>query len=392
MTESKNMSTGVHSGAVSLTSRTPGNSYGHHPLAEETIRKDKVKALVLSGGMGTRLRPFTYSTPKQLIPVAGKAVLEHVIDNILAAGITDIGVIVGDRSEKIREAMGDGSRFGARITYIHQAQPLGLAHCVLIAREFLGADDFLMYLGDNILSEGITEIARTFTAQRPDAQIVVQKVADPRAFGVAEIDESATVTRLAEKPAVPRSELALIGVYFFTPAIHRAVDSIRPSARGELEITDAIQWLVEHGARVKASEYFGFWADTGSVDAVLESNRRLLDEVRPQRHGEVDDASVLNGPVVLSPGARVVRSRIEGPAYIGPGSVVEDSHLGRYTAIGAGCVVRRTLIEDSIVQDGSSLSDLRRLSGSLIGRTASVTATRRHRLIVGDDSRVEVAS
>ncbi len=361
-------------------------------MAEESIRKDKVKALVLSGGMGTRLRPFTYSTPKQLIPVAGKAVLEHVIDNILAAGITDIGVIVGDRSEKIREVMGDGSRFGARITYIHQAQPLGLAHCVLIAREFLGADDFLMHLGDNVLSEGIMEIARTFTAQRPDAQIVVQKVADPRAFGVAEIDESATVTRLAEKPAVPRSDLALIGVYFFTPAIHRAVDSIRPSARGELEITDAIQWLVEDGACVKASEYSGFWADTGNVDAVLESNRRLLDEVRPQRHGEVDDASVLTGPVVLSPGARVVRSCIEGPAYIGPGSVVEDSHLGRYTAIGAGCAVRRTLIEDSIVQDGSSLSDLRRLSGSLIGRTASVAATRRHRLIVGDDSRVEVAS
>ncbi|WP_086560950.1 glucose-1-phosphate thymidylyltransferase [Streptomyces africanus] len=351
-----------------------------------------MKALVLSGGMGTRLRPFTYSTPKQLIPVAGKAVLEHVIDNILAAGITDIGVVVGPRADQIREVIGDGSRFGARITYIPQAQPLGLAHCVLIAREFLGDDDFLMYLGDNVLPEGITEIARAFAAQRPDAQIVVQKVADPRAFGVAEVDASATVTGLAEKPAVPRSDLALIGVYFFTPAIHRAVGRIRPSARGELEITDAIQWLVKNGGCVKASEYLGFWADTGNVDAVLECNRRLLDELSPQRLGEVDDASDLCGPVVLAPGARVVRSRIEGPAFIGPGSVVEDSHIGRYTAIGGDCTVRHTLMEDSIVQDGSSLSDLRGLSGSLIGRTASVTATRRHRLIVGDHSRVEVAS
>ncbi|GHF08477.1 glucose-1-phosphate thymidylyltransferase [Streptomyces fumanus] len=351
-----------------------------------------MKALVLSGGMGARLRPLTYSTPKQLVPVAGKAVLEHVIDNILAAGITDIGVIVGDRAEQIREVIGDGSRFGARITYIRQAQPLGLAHCVLIAREFLGADDFLMYLGDNVLPEGITDIARTFAAHRPDAQLVVQKVADPRAFGVAEVDASATVTGLAEKPAVPRSDLALIGVYFFTPAIHRAVDRIRPSARGELEITDAVQWLVENGARVKASEYLGFWADAGNADAVLECNRRLLDEVSPRRLGEVDDASELTGPVVLAPGARVVRSRVEGPAFIGPGSLVEDSRIGRYTAIGGNCTVRHTRIEDSIVQDGSSLSHLDGLSASLIGRAASVTAARRHRLIVGDDSRVEVAS
>ncbi|MFI9612476.1 glucose-1-phosphate thymidylyltransferase [Streptomyces sp. NPDC052023] len=351
-----------------------------------------MKALVLSGGMGTRLRPLTYSTPKQLIPVAGKAVLEHVLDNILAAGITEIGVVVGDRADQIRAVMGDGSRFGARITYIPQEQPLGLAHCVLIAREFLGDDDFLMYLGDNVLPEGITEIAGNFAAQRPAAQLVVQKVTDPRAFGVAEVDASNTVTRLAEKPAEPRSDLALIGVYFFTSAIHRAVAEIRPSARGELEITDAVQWLVQNGACVKASEYLGFWADTGSVDAVLECNRRLLDELRPQRLGEVDDASDLTGPVLLAPGARVVRSRIEGPAIIGPGSVVEDSHIGRYTAIGGDCTVRHTLVEDSIVQDGSSLSDVRGLSGSLIGRTASVTATRRHRLIVGDDSWVEVAS
>ncbi|MDQ8707292.1 glucose-1-phosphate thymidylyltransferase [Streptomyces sp. LHD-70] len=351
-----------------------------------------MKALVLSGGMGTRLRPLTYSTPKQLIPVAGKAVLEHVIDNILAAGITEIGMVVGGQGDKIREVIGDGGRFGARITYIPQDQPLGLAHCVKIARDFLGDDDFLMYLGDNVLPEGVAGIAGSFAAHRPAAQLVVQKVADPRAFGVAEVDEDFTVTALAEKPEVPRSNLALIGVYFFTPAIHTAVDAIRPSARGELEITDAVQWLVANGATVKASEYLGFWADTGNVDAVLECNRRLLDELPPQQLGTVDAASRVDDSVVLAAGCRVVNSRIEGPAYIGPGSVVEDSHIGRYTAIGADCSVRHTLIEDSIVQDGSTLSDLPGLSGSLIGRTASVSATRRHRLIVGDDSRVEVAT
>ncbi|MHC0433585.1 glucose-1-phosphate thymidylyltransferase [Streptomyces sp. O3] len=351
-----------------------------------------MKALVLSGGMGTRLRPLTYSTPKQLIPVAGKAVLEHVIDNILAAGITEIGVVVGDQGDKIRDVIGDGGRFGARITYIPQAHPLGLAHCVKISRDFLGDDDFLMYLGDNVLPEGVVDIARSFAEQRPAAQLVVQKVADPRAFGVAEVDENFTVTALTEKPEAPRSDLALIGVYFFTSAIHMAVDAIRPSARGELEITDAVQWLVANGAPVRASEYLGFWADTGNVDAVLECNRRLLDELTPQRLGTVDAASRVTGSVVLAPGSRVVNSRIDGPAYIGPGSVVEDSRIGRYTAIGGDCAVRHTLIEDSIVQDGSQLSDLPGLSGSLIGRTASVSATRRHRLIVGDDSRVEVAS
>ncbi|MFE6856422.1 sugar phosphate nucleotidyltransferase, partial [Streptomyces sp. NPDC057674] len=225
-----------------------------------------MKALVLSGGSGTRLRPFSYSMPKQLIPIINKPVLEHVLDNVRALGIVDVGVIVGDRGPQIAAAIGDGSRLGLDITYIPQDAPRGLAHTVAVARDFLGDDDFLMYLGDNMLPDGIEEIAADFAAERPAAQLLVHKVADPRAFGVAELGPDGTVERLVEKPAVPRSDLALIGVYFFTPAIHEAVAAIEPSARGELEITDAVQWLVERGAAVRASRYEGYWKDTGRVE------------------------------------------------------------------------------------------------------------------------------
>lgn len=355
-----------------------------------------MKALVLSGGSGTRLRPLTHSSPKQLVPVAGKAVLEHVLNNITETGITEIGVVVGDQAGKISEAIGDGARFGASITYIHQAEPLGLAHCVTVARDFLGEEDFLMYLGDNMLPEGIGDVTAAFDAQRPAAHIVVQKVPDPSAYGVAEIDEHGAVRALAEKPEKPASDLALIGVYCFTPAVHEAVAAIEPSARGELEITDAIAWLVRKGERVTASEYAGYWQDTGDADGLLECNRRLLDALRPHSTGDVDAESSVTGPVTVEAGARVLRSTIEGPAIIGAGTVVEGSHIGRYTSIGRHCDVRGAGIEDSIVLDGSSVSGLRGLSGSLIGRSVSVRSSvpskPRHRLIVGDDSEVEVAT
>lgn len=261
-----------------------------------------MKALVLSGGSGTRLRPFSYSMPKQLIPIANTPVLEHVLKNIRDLGVTEIGVIVGNRASEISAVLGDGSRFGVRLTYIPQAAPHGLAHTVAIARDFLGDEDFVMYLGDNMLPEGIVGIAEEFTARRPAAQVVVCKVQDPRSFGVAELGPSGEVLRLVEKPAHPRSDLALIGVYFFTPAIHRAVASIEPSARGELEITDAIQWLVTSGAEVRASRYDGYWKDTGNVEDVLACNRHMLAELRPSVEGEVDATSVLTGAVVIERG------------------------------------------------------------------------------------------
>ncbi|MEN8655951.1 glucose-1-phosphate thymidylyltransferase [Streptomyces sp. 21So2-11] len=355
-----------------------------------------MKALVLSGGSGTRLRPFSYSMPKQLIPIANKPVLEHVLEDIRNLGVTEIGVIVGGWAAQIAEVIGDGSRLGVKVTYIPQDKPLGLAHCVTLARPFLGDDDFVMYLGDNMLPEGTAHIADEFRAGRPAAQVVVHKVSDPRAFGVAELDENGRVERLVEKPREPKSDLALIGVYFFTPAIHTAVAAIEPSARGELEITDAIQWLLTSGAEVKASEYHGYWKDTGRAEDVLDCNRQLLMSLRPEIAGEVDEASELNGLVRIEPGARVIRTRIEGPVIIGAGTVVEDCHIGPDTSIGDGCTLRGSRIRDSIVLAGATISHVPGIHGSLIGRGATVDAGVEtdpyHRLVVGDHTRIEVAA
>ncbi|MGV9779111.1 glucose-1-phosphate thymidylyltransferase [Streptosporangium sp. NPDC003464] len=355
-----------------------------------------MKALVLAGGSGTRLRPFSYSMPKQLIPVANRPVLEHVLRNIRDLGVTEIGVIVGDWAAEIAEAVGDGSRFGARITYLQQHRPLGLAHCVTTARDYLGDDDFVMYLGDNVLPDGVVSIAEEFRTRRPAAQIVVRKVSDPRAFGVAELAADGTVQRLVEKPQQPRSDLALIGVYFFTAAVHQAVAAIRPSARGELEITDAIQWLVTQGAEVKASEYDGYWKDTGNIEDLLECNSRLLGGLDAGIAGEVDAASRVDGGVVIEPGARVVRSRIEGPVIIGANTLIEDSHIGPNTSIGRDCVLRAARLADSIVLDSASISEVTGLRGSLIGRFATVGPGGRgqdsHRLVVGDHGRIEIAA
>jgi glucose-1-phosphate thymidylyltransferase len=301
-------------------------------------------------------------------------------------------VIVAGDGAQVRAAIGDGSALGVRITYIPQEHPSGLAHCVQLARPFLGDEEFVMYLGDNMLPDGVAETAGHFAAHRPAAQVVVHKVADPSAFGVAELDPEGRVTRLVEKPEQPRSDLALIGVYFFTPAIHEAVDSIEPSARGELEITDAIQWLVTQGADVRASEYAGYWKDTGRVDDVLDCNRKLLDGMDADIAGEVDADSVITGRVVVAAGARIVRSTIEGPAIIGAGTLVEDSRVGPYTSLGEDCVLRSAHICGSIALDGVTVSDVRGLEGSVIGRSATVEHAARHRLVVGDHTRVEVAA
>ncbi|MBB4914280.1 glucose-1-phosphate thymidylyltransferase [Streptosporangium saharense] len=354
-----------------------------------------MKALVLAGGTGTRLRPFSYSMPKQLIPIVNRPVLEHVLDNVRAVGVTEAGVVVGSGERQIREAIGDGDRLGVKVTYIPQDEPLGLAHCVTIARPFLGDDDFVMYLGDNMLPDGIAEPAARFTATRPAAHVVVRKVANPQSFGVAEFGPDGTLERVVEKPKRPRSDLALIGVYFFTAAVHRAVAAIGPSARGELEITDAIQWLVDDGAEVTAAEYPGYWRDVGRVEDVLECNRRLLGGLPPRLDGSLDAASDVTGPVVVEAGARVVRSRIEGPALIGGDSVVEDSEVGPGTTVGRGCVISGTRLRDSVVMDGARLTGVAGLRDSVIGRGAVVGG---HppggvfRLVVGDEARIETAA
>jgi glucose-1-phosphate thymidylyltransferase len=355
-----------------------------------------VKALVLSGGSGTRLRPLTHTTAKQLVPVANKPILFYVLEGIADAGVTDVGLIVGDTAEEIRAAVGDGSRFGISVTYIPQHQPLGLAHAVRVARDWLGDDDFVMYLGDNFLLGGISEQLEEFRTRRPAAQIMLTRVPDPSAFGVVTLDDEGLVTGLEEKPKFPKSDLALVGVYFFTPAVHDAVSAIRPSARGELEITDALQWLLDHGRDVTSSTVHGYWKDTGNATDMLEVNRSVLDSLTPACAGTVDEESDIVGRVVVEEGAVVTRSRIVGPAVIGRGTRVEGSYIGPFTSVAEDCLVADSEIEYSIVLAGTAIEGVRRIAASVIGRHVQVTPAPRtpqaHRLILGDHSKVQIRS
>ncbi|MFE3588708.1 glucose-1-phosphate thymidylyltransferase [Streptomyces niveus] len=354
-----------------------------------------MKALVLAGGAGTRLRPLSYSMPKQLIPIANKPVLQHIVESIRDLGVTEIGIVVGSGNTDLADAMGDGSRYGVAFTWIVQERPLGLAHAVRVAGPYLGDSDFMMYLGDNMLPDGVADMAADFATARPAAQLVVSRVPDPRAFGVAELNDAGRVVRLTEKPEQPRSDLALTGVYFFTPAIHRAVENVTPSARGELEITDAIQLLIDDGHTVRAGRYRGYWKDTGRAEDVLDCNRHLLRSLRSRLAGHIGDGCEISGAVVIEEGARVLRSRITGPVVIGAGTVVEDSHIGPGTCVAADCTLRGVELSDSIVLDGATLSGVSGLYGSVIGRHASVTSgesPERHRLLVGDHTRIEVAA
>ncbi len=355
-----------------------------------------MKALVLSGGSGTRLRPITHTSAKQLVPVANKPVLFYGLEAIAAAGVTDVGIIVGDTAPAIEAAVGDGSKFGINATYVRQTAPLGLAHAVLVARDFLGDDDFVMYLGDNFIVGGITDLVEEFTATRPDARIMLARVSDPRSFGVAELDEvSGRVKNLEEKPRQPKSDLALVGVYLFTPAIHEAVASLKPSWRGELEITEAIQWLLDNGRTVNSTTITGYWKDTGNVTDMLEVNRLVLEGLEPRLDGTVSGDSEIIGRVVVEDGATVSGSRIVGPAIIGAGSTVTGSYIGPFTAIDERCSVDNSEIEYSIVLSRASIRGVRRIEASLIGHDAEVTPAprvpRAHRLVLGDHSKVQIS-
>jgi glucose-1-phosphate thymidylyltransferase len=355
-----------------------------------------MKALVLSGGSGTRLRPFTHTAPKQLVPVANKPVLYYVLEAVAEAGITEVGIVVGDTADEIREAVGDGARFGLEVTYLPQEAPLGLAHAVLIAREFLGDDDFVMYLGDNFVVGGIADLVTGFRAERPDAQILLTRVPDPSAFGVAELDDQGRVVGLEEKPAKPKSDLALVGIYLFTPAVHEAVRAIEPSERGELEITHAIQRLIDDGRDVRSTTISGYWKDTGNVADMLEVNRSVLEGIEPHTAGTVDAASELIGRVRIEAGAEVHGSRIVGPAVIGTGTVISGSYVGPYTSIAENCRIEDSEIEFSIVLRDSRLEGVPRVQASLIGRSVTVTPAPRipatNRLILGDHSKVQISS
>ncbi|MBK9710728.1 MAG: glucose-1-phosphate thymidylyltransferase [Kouleothrix sp.] len=354
-----------------------------------------MKGLVLSGGKGTRLRPITYTSAKQLVPVANKPVLFRVIEAIRDAGIDEIGIVIGDTGPEVRAAVGDGKRWGVRIEYISQEAPLGLAHAVKIARDFIGDERFVMFLGDNCIQGGISPLIEQFGHSAFNAQIVLKRVANPQQYGVAELDEQGRIVQLIEKPREPRSDLALVGIYMFDPSIWQAVDAIRPSWRGELEITDAIQWLVDHGRQVFAYVHEGWWIDTGKKDDMLEANRLILDELPPAVEGYVDRDSQLIGKVIIEKGAEIINSTIRGPAIIGEQTRIVNAYVGPFTSVYHHCTIEGSEIEHSIVLEHSVIRDLpHRLEDSLIGRSVEITRSplkpRAYRLVLGDHSTVGV--
>jgi glucose-1-phosphate thymidylyltransferase len=374
-----------------------------------------MKALVLAGGRGTRLRPITHTSAKQLVPVANKPVLFYGLESIRAAGITDVGIVVSDPREmlqpdhrtgehttvmvnsqaEIRAAVGDGSRFGLRVAYIEQEAPLGLAHAVKIAQPFIGEDPFVMYLGDNLIKDGIVPFVQEFEAERPNAQILLAHVKTPQDFGVAEL-EGDRVVRLEEKPKQPKSDLALVGVYLFDRSIFEAVNAIQPSRRGELEITDAIQHLISGNRRVRSHVITGWWKDTGKVEDLLEANRIVLADLVAHVEGSVDAGTLIEGAVRIGRGSTVRRSRLRGPLVIGENVTIEDAYVGPFSAIADGATIVHGEIEHSIVLERSSILNVpHRIESSLIGRDVTVTThgsrPRAHRLMIGDSSRVELA-
>lgn len=353
-----------------------------------------MKALILSGGKGTRLRPITHTSAKQLVPVANKPILFYAIEAIRDAGITDIGIIVGETHEEIRAAVGDGKRFGTQVTYIQQDAPLGLAHAVKIAEKFMAGEPFVMFLGDNLIKDGIRPLVEEYMQSGANSQILLAHVPNAREFGVAEI-EGGRVVRLIEKPENPPSDLALVGVYMFDSNVFEAVNSIKPSARGELEITDAIQYLIDKGYRVESHTITGWWKDTGKLEDMLEANRLILDGLQTDVAGAVEPGSVIEGRVVTGKGSRIVNSCVRGPAIIGENCVIEDAFIGPYTSINDGSVIRGSEIEHSIILENSQVLDIgSRMADSLIGKNVRISRNSKtpkaYRMMLGDNSEVGV--
>jgi glucose-1-phosphate thymidylyltransferase len=353
-----------------------------------------LKGLILSGGKGTRLRPITHTSAKQLVPVANKPVLFYGIEAMAKAGIEEVGIIIApETGDEIRAVAGDGSKFGLELSYIVQDEPLGLAHAVLTAEKFLGDSPFVMYLGDNLLQGGIEDLVAAFRANEPDALILLTPVPDPEQYGVAELNNG-TVVRLVEKPSEPKTDLALVGVYMFTPSVHAAAKAIAPSGRGELEITDAIQHLVDKGSRVEPHIVKGWWKDTGRLEDMLAANRLVLDTIENRVEGELINSQV-DGRVVVEAGARLERSTVRGPAIIGSGAQLTDCYIGPYTAVGERCEIENAEVEHSILLAGAVVRDLEgRMESSLLGRNVTVGRDRRqpraYRFMVGDNSEVGI--
>ncbi len=356
--------------------------------------KQDLKGLILSGGHGTRLRPITYTNAKQLVPVANKPVLFYGIEAMQDAGINEIGIIIApETGDEIRKAVGDGGDWGIEVTYIEQDQPLGLAHAVLTAESFIKSSPFVMYLGDNILKDGIKALVDDFKSREPDVSILLTKVPDPEHYGVAELDGD-KVLRLVEKPSNPPSDLALVGVYMFRDSIFEAARAIEPSDRDELEITDAIQYLVDSGKTVEPHIVRGWWKDTGRLEDILEANRLILEDIEPQVEGELINSDV-EGRVVIGQGARLENSRVRGPAIIGEDAVLKDAYVGPYTAIDRGVTIENSEVEHSIILSGSKVCNLNgRMEASLIGKNVTLERNnampRAYRFMIGDSSEIGI--
>ncbi|MCD6493653.1 MAG: glucose-1-phosphate thymidylyltransferase [Archaeoglobaceae archaeon] len=351
-----------------------------------------MKALILSGGYGTRLRPLTYSQQKQLIPVANKPVLFYAIEDVIEIGVKEIGIILGPNKEQVIETV-NSKNWNVDIEFIYQGEPKGLAHAILVAEEFLDDDEFVMYLGDNILKDGITNHAQKFKELNPDSLILLTYVDDPQRFGVAELDSEGKVKRLVEKPKEFISNYALVGIYFFKPIIIEACKSIKPSWRNELEITDAIQWLIENGYRVEASIVKGWWKDTGKPEDILEANRLILDDIESKNEGIINN-STITGRVIIESGSTIENSVIKGPCIIGRDTKIVNSYIGPYTSIGSNCLIEEMEIEDSVIMDECVLTNAGRIIESLIGKNVKIqkciSKPRGYRIVVGDYSNIEM--
>ena len=352
-----------------------------------------MKALVLSGGKGTRLRPITHTSAKQIVPIANKPILFYGLEAIAESGIREVGIVVGDTKKEIMLAVGSGEKWGLKVTFIEQEAPLGLAHAVKISESFLKDDQFVMYLGDNLIKDGIASLVHDFEREKPNAQIMLAKVKNPQQFGVAEIKDG-KIIRLVEKPKNPQSDLALVGVYLFDKTIYKAVNSIKPSLRGELEITDAIQYLVEKGYSVKPCIIAGWWKDTGKLEDLLEANREILEIKDPLISGEVDEASKIEGRVVIEKGAKLINSIVRGPSIIGENSSIVNSYVGPFTSVYKNVIIKDSEIDNSIILENTVIENIVRIEGSLVGQNVHIHKSEKkpkaYRIMVGDSSMIEL--
>jgi len=352
-----------------------------------------MKGLILSGGYGTRLRPLTYSQQKQLIPVGNKPVLFYAIEDLIEAGIDDIGIIVGPNKEQVMETV-ESKSWSANIEFIHQIEPKGLAHAIIVAEQFLEGQPFVMYLGDNLLKEGVVEHVSNFLDSNSEASILLTEVPNPQEFGIAKLNDKNEIVQLIEKPKNPPSNLAVIGIYLFRPAIFQAVKEIKPSWRNQLEIVDAIQWLIDNDYRVESAFVQGWWKDTGKPEDIIHANRLVLDEIEETKNFGTLENSKINGRVIIEENTIVKNSTVKGPVIIGKNCNVANSYIGPYTSIGDGCEIANTEIEDSVVMEGTKINGIKRIVESLIGRGAEIIRNdalpEGHKLVIGDNSRVRI--